>query len=73
MAEPAIEITDHWLPATMTPTHVSLRESEAACLIIRRSVNQMCIITTQQKTWLQVFEYVKKLGALQARVLKPRS
>jgi hypothetical protein len=54
----------------MTPTHVSPREREAACLIVRRSVNRTCIITTQQKTWLQVLEYVRKLGALQARILK---
>ncbi len=42
MVESATEITDHRPPATMTPTHVSPRESEAACLIIRRSVSQTC-------------------------------
>jgi hypothetical protein len=44
IAEPATEIIDHRLPATMTPTHVSPRESETAYLIVRRSVSRMCIM-----------------------------
>jgi hypothetical protein len=43
MAEPATEIIDHRLPATITSdTHVSPRESEVACLIVRRSVSRTC-------------------------------